>query len=332
MKATLEEELISAFRARAAALPREASEHLRAVDYHPRRHRRVVPAALGVTAVGAATAGTALVVALGGAAPAYAGWSAAPTASTPPSPSPQASQSCLGALPSDLPAGSELGSGTWQALLTDVRGPFTVALYQNNSAYMSCFTSASFTQMTQVSSNGSNGVLRVSGSSSGSGSPAEGMSAVSVGSTASGDLQNVVQSHLSATPRQPRPRSRPRPGQRPNLSSHRPRDRPRPPPLVPAPRPRLPTEPAGSSTAPARAVERSDQATRATAAVARTSPAPGTAGAPVGPDPARRSPEPHEPTAGPTSPDLVRPRGARNLPGATPASPPDRGRAWPAPG
>ena len=197
MKTTLEEELISALRARAAALPTDASEKLRSVDYHPRRHRRVAPAALGATAVGAAAAGTALVVALGGAAPAYAGWSAAPTAASS-SPSSQADQSCLGAL-SDQPAGGELGSGPWQPLLTDVRGPFTVALYLNDSAYMGCFTSSSFTQVTQVSSEGDtlNGVLKVSGSGSGSGSPSQGLSTVTVGGTTSGDLQNVVQSHLS---------------------------------------------------------------------------------------------------------------------------------------
>jgi len=196
MMTTLEEELISALRVRAAALPTDASEKLRSVDYHPRRHRRAAPAALGATTVGAAAAGTALLVALGGAAPAYAGWSAAPTAVSS-SPSSQADQSCLGALSSDQPAGGQLGSGPWQPLLTDVRGPFTVALYQNDSAYMGCFTSSSFTQVTQVSSDGdsSNGVLRVSGS--GSGSPSQGLSTVTVGGTTSGDLQNVVQSHLS---------------------------------------------------------------------------------------------------------------------------------------
>ena len=135
-------------------------------------------------------------VALGGAAPAYAGWSAAPTAA-PSSPSSQADQSCLGALPIDQPGGGEVGSGPWQPLLTDVRGPFTVALYQNDSAYMGCFTSSSFTQVTQVSSDGdaSNGVLKVSGVASGS--PSQGLSTVTVGGTTSGDLQNVVQSHLS---------------------------------------------------------------------------------------------------------------------------------------
>ncbi len=193
MKTTLEEELISVLRARAAALPGDASEKLRSVDYHPRRHRRAVPA-LGATA-GATAAVTAMVFALGGAAPAYAGWSAAPSAASS-SPSSQADQSCLGAL-SDQPAGGELGSGPWQPLLTDVRGPFTVALYQNDSAYMGCFTSSTFTQVTQVSSDGdtSNGVLKVSGS--GSGNTSQGLSTVTVGGTTSGDLQNVVQSHLS---------------------------------------------------------------------------------------------------------------------------------------
>ena len=198
MKTTLEEELISVLRARAAALPTDASEKLRSVDYHPRLHRRVAPVTLGATAVGAAAAGTALVVALGGAAPAYAGWSAAPTAASS-SPSSQADQSCLGALSSDQPAVGEVGSGPWQPLLTDVRGPFTVALYQNDSAYMGCFTGSSFTQVTQVSSAGdtSNGVLKVSGSGSGSGGSSQGLSTVTVGGTTSGDLQNVVQSHLS---------------------------------------------------------------------------------------------------------------------------------------
>ncbi len=195
MKTPLEEELISALRGRAAALPITASENLCSVNYHPRRHRPAAPAALGATAVGAAAAGTALVVALGGAAPAYAGWSAAPTAASS-SPSSQADQSCLGALSSQQPAGRQLGSGPWQPLLTDVRGPFTVALYQNDSAYMGCFTSSSFTQVTQVGSNGdTNGVLRISGS--GTGSPVQGLSTMTVGGTTSGDLQNVVQSHLS---------------------------------------------------------------------------------------------------------------------------------------
>ena len=52
----------------------------------------------------------------------------------------------------DAPA---LGSGPWESVLTDVRGPFTVALFQNDGAYASCFTSSSFTETSMVSSGGS---------------------------------------------------------------------------------------------------------------------------------------------------------------------------------
>ncbi len=202
MKTTLEEELGTTLAARAASLPADALGRVRATDYHPRRHRRSVPVGLGAGAVGAATAGTVLAV-LGGAAPAYAGWSSAPTASAAASPSPQASQSCLTALPSDQPGGRGLGSGAWQSELTDVRGPFTVALFQNDGAYAACFTGSSFTEVTMVAaSDGSvgtaqsaNGAVR----SLGSGGPAGGMSSTSVGGTSSGDLQNVVQTHLSTT-------------------------------------------------------------------------------------------------------------------------------------
>jgi hypothetical protein len=88
-------------------------------------------------------------------------------------------------------------------VLSDVRGPFTVALFQNDGAYAACFTSASFTSITQVSAdNGStanaqsaNGTVRNMGSAG----PASGLSTMTVGGTSSGDLQNVVQTHLSTT-------------------------------------------------------------------------------------------------------------------------------------
>ena len=60
-------------------------------------------------------------------------------------------------------------------------------------------SSKGFARAQGVSSDGdtSNGVLKVSGSGSGSGSPSEDLSTVTVAGTTSGDLQNVVQSHLS---------------------------------------------------------------------------------------------------------------------------------------
>jgi hypothetical protein len=204
MKSAFEEQLSGAFSQRAATVPRTSTERLRSVDYHPRRHRLGVPVAVGAgAAASAATVGTVLAVVLGGATPAYAGWSPAPTASTTASPSPQASQSCLTSLPSNQPAGGELGSGSWQSVLTDVRGPFTVALFQNDGAYAACFTSSSFTEVTQVSADDGSASNAQTANGSvrglGSGGPAGGMSSVTVGGTSSGDLQNVVQTHLATS-------------------------------------------------------------------------------------------------------------------------------------
>ncbi|HEY6472409.1 MAG TPA: hypothetical protein VIY26_05930, partial [Acidimicrobiales bacterium] len=118
-------------------------------------------------------------------------------------PSSQAGQSCQSSLPSNEPAGGQLGSGARQPVLTDVRGPFTVALFQNSGAYAACFTSASFTEVTQVSANNGSASNDQSASGSvhelGAGGPAGGMSSVTVGGTSSGDLQNVVQTHTSTT-------------------------------------------------------------------------------------------------------------------------------------
>jgi hypothetical protein len=213
MKTEFEAEVSAAFAARAAGVPVAAASRLRAMDYRPRERRLRAPVTVGAGVLAsAATAGAVLSVVLGGAAPAYAGWSAAPTAA-PSSPSPSSATSCqsqLTTVPSG-PDGSSIGSGPWENVLTDVRGPFTVALFQNDGAYASCFTSSSFTQVSMVSSGGSSGAasgatsisaspgtsVRV-GSDGGGGGGSGGTSSVSVGGgTASGDLTQVTQSHLS---------------------------------------------------------------------------------------------------------------------------------------
>ncbi len=169
--------------------------------------------AIGVGALaGAATAGTALAVVLGGSTPAYAGWSATPTTAA--APSSAADASCQSQL-SDAPPGparASLGSGAWQSVLTDVRGPFTVALLQNDGAYAACFTSPSFTEINELSSptagGAQSGELSVhSGSAAGAGSggsgPAAGQSAVVLEGTSSGDLNQVVENHLATTSQGP---------------------------------------------------------------------------------------------------------------------------------
>jgi hypothetical protein len=159
---------------------------------------------------GAATAGAVLSVVLPGAAPAaYAGWSPTPTAAPTVAPA-SADATCQGQLAS-TPAGSNgppgnTGSdagGTWTPVLSDVRGPFTVELLQNGAEYAACFTSASFTEVNQISSDGTHGsasgISSVRASGSGSGTPQHAFSGVSISSTASGDLQQVLQNHLTTS-------------------------------------------------------------------------------------------------------------------------------------
>jgi hypothetical protein len=210
MKTEFEADLCEAFAARAAAVPVAAASRLRSMDYRPRERRLRAPVAVGAGVLASAgTAGAVLSVVLGGAAPAYAGWSAAPTA-VPSSPSPAAGVSCQSQLTS-IPSGPDaptLGSGPWESVLTDVRGPFTVALFQNDGAYASCFTSSSFTETNMVASNDSSGgtvgLARGSAAAGSGGGPggggSGGPSSVSVaGETASGDLTHVTQSHLSTS-------------------------------------------------------------------------------------------------------------------------------------
>jgi hypothetical protein len=190
---------ILAARAETAVRP-EAVERVRNADYRPRAHFVRTPVALGVLAgtAGAATAAT--VVLLGSAAPAYAGWSATPTDSAAVA-GPSTAASCQSQLSSMAsPGGSSSDSGNWQNVLTDVRGPFTVALYQNGNDYAACFTGPSFTEISQIDSDGSS----VSGSSSvrGSEQSQHDMTRGSTsfgGSTASGNLEQVTQSSSTSS-------------------------------------------------------------------------------------------------------------------------------------
>ena len=204
MKTELEAEVREAFAARAGRLPvgaasRPAGDRLRtagapparAGDRHRRsggcRHDRRRPSPSCSVA----------------AAPAYAGWSATPVTTA--TPSPAADASCQSQL-SELAVGARRRLPrlrAWQNVLTDVRGPFTVALFQNDGAYAACFTSPSFTEINQVSassgSSAASGSTSVRGQAGGGSSPASGLSSTLVGGTSSGDLQHVTQTHLSTS-------------------------------------------------------------------------------------------------------------------------------------
>lgn len=119
MNDLLEQSLREALSDRAAQLDDDPATRLRALDYHPRRHRIPVPA---IGALGAGAVAFIALVALGsGAAPAFAGWQATPTTTAPGQPT-DAAQLC----PSS-PPGMPAPEGT--PVLTDTRGPYTAAIY-----------------------------------------------------------------------------------------------------------------------------------------------------------------------------------------------------------
>jgi hypothetical protein len=113
----LEQSLREALSRRAAQLDPDSIVRLRAIDYHPRRHRvRRLPAFGALAATGTAAAVAALVALGSSAAPAFAGWQSTPT--TPARGQlAQAAQTC----------GRDLGS----PVLTDSRGPYTASIYAN---------------------------------------------------------------------------------------------------------------------------------------------------------------------------------------------------------
>ena len=122
MSDLLERDLREALADRAARIPPGASVRLRAIDYHPRSRRlpsRRVLGALGLSGV-AASAGA--VVLLGSsAAPAFAGWTASPTAP----------------VPGQLTAAQQhCRTAAAEPVLTDTRGPYTASIYADGSTCM----------------------------------------------------------------------------------------------------------------------------------------------------------------------------------------------------
>ncbi len=95
-----------------------ASAQLRAVDYHPRSRWLTAWPALGALGLSGAVAAAGAAVLLGSSAvPAFAGWTARPTAP----------------LPGQLAAQQHCGTGAGAPILTDTRGPYTASIYADGS-------------------------------------------------------------------------------------------------------------------------------------------------------------------------------------------------------
>jgi hypothetical protein len=119
MSDLLEQDLRGALADRAALITPEASARLRAVDYRPRSRWLPSRPALGALGVTAAAAAAAAAILLGSsAAPAFAGWTASPTAP----------------VPGQLAAAEQVcGTGAGTPVLTDTRGPYTASIYADGS-------------------------------------------------------------------------------------------------------------------------------------------------------------------------------------------------------
>jgi hypothetical protein len=166
MNRQLEDDLGAAFSKRASDIPTAASERLRRIDYHPRTSRISTRLTLGaLVGVAATTIAVVSVFVLGGAPAAFAGWTASPTpaASGQTATATSNCQAQLAALPNTSPVNG------WSAVATDVRGPYSLTIYQGDGVDATCLTGPS---LTIVSSNDGIGVARSAGVGMGSGNGA----------------------------------------------------------------------------------------------------------------------------------------------------------------
>lgn len=140
-----EAELRDALRSKAYSIPEEVRERIHSSNHRPRTTRWSSRVTYGTMAGAAVTAAAVVsVVVLGSASPAFAGWSATPTAPAGGQVA-QAEAQCQAQLAS-LPPRAPTTSGPSQALvLTDIRGPYTVAIYASSTSSSTCFTGPSFT-------------------------------------------------------------------------------------------------------------------------------------------------------------------------------------------
>jgi hypothetical protein len=134
----IEDDLRTIMHRRAAEVPDDAVGRVVAVRYEPRTARRLRRPALTALSGGAVLAGAAGVAigVLGGASPAFAGWSPTPTA-----PSPGQLAKAIGSCRSRAPFGG------LPLRLTDTRGPFTFMVYATDQTSDICITGPSFTSV-----------------------------------------------------------------------------------------------------------------------------------------------------------------------------------------
>jgi hypothetical protein len=164
-----------------------------------RRRTRTRLVKIGVPGL-AVTLGASLTLVLAGSQAAFAGWSPTPKAASIEQTS-SADSTCLAQLADAPPTSSGVTSGSgWSAVATDVRGPFTLVVFQNGSRGATCLTGPSVTVVSQTTAGGR--FMSVSGGANISGHrrgvDSVGSSSV-LGRGGSGSISHVTLAHLAST-------------------------------------------------------------------------------------------------------------------------------------
>jgi hypothetical protein len=195
MNQLLDSDLKEAFASQASRIPPDAVAHLRGIDYRPRTSRLSPRLTVGTLAGGGAVAGAVIsVVLVGGAQPAFAGWSASPTPGSA-GQTATADATCQAQLAAAPAAPGSTGGSDWNAVTTDVRGPFTVVVYQDGATDATCFTGPSLTILARSAAGGAS--MSVAGSESGGG--AAHSSSIVVSGNVSGGIEHMTVAHMDST-------------------------------------------------------------------------------------------------------------------------------------
>lgn len=136
MSDLLEHVLHDTFEKRAAQLDPQIRRRLMAVDYRPRRRRRIrVLPAVGVAGLAGAAAAVIAIVTLGSSAPpAFAGWTSVPTPARPGQTATALAECHLG-----------------RPVLIDTRGPFTASVFARRGGVGTCLNGPKFSGASMAS-------------------------------------------------------------------------------------------------------------------------------------------------------------------------------------
>jgi len=193
MNQQLDSDVKEAFVAQATRIPDGAGDRLRGIDYRPRTSRLSPRLTVGTLAGGGAVAGAIIsVVLVGGAQPAFAGWSPSPTPGSA-GQTAAADATCQAQLAAAPALPVSTGGSGWNPVTTDVRGPFTVVIYQDGGTDATCFTGPSLTIVARNAAGGA------SMSVAGSGGGGAGSNSFVVSGKGSGDIEHMTVAHMTST-------------------------------------------------------------------------------------------------------------------------------------